>query len=94
LVQKHFLEFITWNYAYYYKGYLSWKWQYPYNHPPFISDIVETLELAPVIFDMGQPIKPIEFRFMLCLESQIDTIPKVFKHLLDDKAKAIELGVF
>ena len=58
---------MVWTYKYYYSGYASWNWFYKYNHPPFISDVPDNLELIEVHFEGSQPLKPLEFRLMLSL---------------------------
>lgn len=42
---------MVWTYKYYYTGYASWNWFYKYNHPPFISDVPDNLEMIEVHFE-------------------------------------------
>jgi len=38
-ISKSYLEGITWTFQYYFKQCNNWRWHYPYNATPFISDV-------------------------------------------------------
>ena len=46
---------------YYFDECPSWDWYYPYDHPPFISDIAKYLDkinINKMKFELGEPLKP------------------------------------
>jgi 5'-3' exonuclease len=52
---------IKWVTIYYFDKCPSWEWYYPFDHPPFISDITKYLDkinLNKIKFDLGEPLKP------------------------------------
>lgn len=52
---------IKWVTIYYFDKCPSWEWYYPFDHPPFISDITKYLDkinLNKIKFDFGEPLKP------------------------------------
>lgn len=58
---KHYLIGIRWVTQYYFDDCPSWEWYFPYDHPPFISDIakyIDKININKMKFDLGKPIKP------------------------------------
>ena len=58
-----YFEGLVWIANYYFKKCPSWDWYYPYDHSPFISDMLEFIkryDFDNVKFDLGKPLKPIE----------------------------------
>jgi 5'-3' exonuclease len=60
---KLYLEGIMWVSNYYFDKCKNWKWQYPYDHAPFISDIYEYLkkndiDINDIKFDNILPVSP------------------------------------
>lgn len=57
----HYLTGIKWVTQYYFDKCPSWEWYYPFDHPPFISDITKYLNkfnINKVKFELGEPLKP------------------------------------
>lgn len=77
-----YIEGLQWILTYYTSGVSDWKWYYPYNYAPFISDIVEVLEDVQEPYLESKEIKnktngPYHpFLQLLCV------LPKKSKHLL------------
>jgi 5'-3' exonuclease len=57
----HYLIGVKWVTMYYFDTCPSWDWYYPFDHPPFISDIAKYLEkinINKMKFELGEPLKP------------------------------------
>jgi 5'-3' exonuclease len=57
----HYLMGIKWVTYYYFDKCPSWNWYYPFDYPPFISDIAKYLSkinLNEIKFKLGSPLKP------------------------------------
>ena len=57
----NYLLGVKWVTQYYFDTCPSWDWYYPFDHPPFISDIVKYLnkiDINKMKFDIGKPLKP------------------------------------
>ncbi len=58
---KHYLIGIKWVMYYYFDKIPDWKWYYPYDYPPFISDIYKYMtNLNDIKFKEGSPMVPFE----------------------------------
>jgi 5'-3' exonuclease len=56
---SHYMMGIMWVTLYYFDSCPSWQWYYPFDHPPFISDIMKyTVDINDIKFELGKPIKP------------------------------------
>jgi len=57
----HYLIGIKWVTIYYFDTCPSWDWYYPFDHPPFISDIAkyfDKININKMKFKLGNPLKP------------------------------------
>lgn len=57
----NYLLGVKWVTQYYFDKCPSWDWYYPFDHPPFISDIAKYLnkiDINKMKFDIGKPLKP------------------------------------
>lgn len=57
----HYLMGIKWVTSYYFDKCPSWNWYYPFDYPPFITDIAKYLPLIDIdliTFKIGTPLKP------------------------------------
>ena len=58
---KHYLIGIKWVMCYYFDKIPDWTWFYPYDYPPFISDIYKYLiNFDDIKFIEGKPMEPFE----------------------------------
>jgi 5'-3' exonuclease len=58
---KHYLFGVKWVTMYYFDKCPSWDWYYPFDQPPFISDIAKYLDkvnINKIKFELGEPLKP------------------------------------
>lgn len=65
---KHYMIGIKWVTQYYFDKCPSWDWYYPFDQPPFISDIakyIETVKINEIKFTEGQPLK--QYMQLLCV---------------------------
>ena len=58
---EHYLRGIKWVTQYYFDSCPCWDWYYPFDHPPFISDIakyIDKIDMNEIKFKLGEPLKP------------------------------------
>jgi 5'-3' exonuclease len=58
---ENYLRGIKWVTQYYFESCPCWDWYYPFDHPPFISDIakyIDKIDMNEIIFVLGSPLKP------------------------------------
>ena len=56
---ENYIEGIVWVTKYYFDKCPSWRWQYKYNHPPFLSDVVSylrTKDISLVTLPLDTPV--------------------------------------
>ena len=69
---KHYFYGLKWITLYYFDKCPSWDWYYPFDHPPFISDIYKyfnNTKFNKITFQIGKPIKPL-LQLLLVLPPQ------------------------
>jgi len=79
---KNYLVGIKWVTQYYFDKCPSWDWYFPYEHPPFLSDInmyLKENEMNKITFIEGKALKP--FVQLLCV------LPQQSNYLLPTKLK-------
>lgn len=60
---RHYIIGIKWVTSYYFDKCPSWDWYYPFDHPPFISDIgkyLDKININKIRFELGKPLKPFQ----------------------------------
>lgn len=65
---NHYMIGIKWVTQYYFDKCPSWDWYYPFDQPPFISDIakyIETVKINKIKFTEGKPLK--QYMQLLCV---------------------------
>ena len=81
----HYLMGIKWVTNYYFDKCPSWDWYYPFDYPPFISDIAKYLpkiNIDQIKFKLGSPLKPF-MQLLSVLPPQSNyLIPKTLKKLI------------
>ena len=81
----HYLTGIKWVTSYYFDKCPSWNWYYPFDYPPFISDISKYLykiNLDVITFKLGTPLKPF-MQLLSVLPPQSNyLIPKTLRKLV------------
>lgn len=102
----NYLEGIMWVGRYYFETCPGWKWQYDYNHAPFISDVYEFYEkyrydINTIGFKLDIPLKPcVQLVGVLPPELGLKEVPELYKKayleesdIIDMFPKEIELDV-
>ncbi len=89
---KHYLMGVKWVTIYYFDTCGAWEWYYPYDHPPFITDIAKYLkdsDFNKIKFTMGKPLKP--FMQLLCVLPPQSSylVPQPFKKLMDNPKSSL-----
>ena len=87
---KHYLYGLKWIALYYFDKCPSWDWYYPFDYPPFITDIYKYLnntKLNNIKFRLSKPIKPyLQLLLVLPLQSSY-LLPFIFmKHISDPQS--------
>jgi 5'-3' exonuclease len=80
LFVKNYLIGLKWVTLYYFDKCPSWEWYFPYEHPPFLSDIKKYLSLTKINkikFEIGEPVD--KYVQLLCV------LPQQSKYLLPNK---------
>jgi 5'-3' exonuclease len=81
---KHYFYGLKWITLYYFDKCPSWDWYYPFDYPPFISDIYKYLnstKFNKIKFKLGEPVKP-TIQLLLVL-------PPQYHYLLPEKYQKI-----
>ena len=85
---KNYLIGIKWVTEYYFDKCPSWDWYFPYEHPPFLSDINLYLKdniMNDIKFEEGKALKP--FMQLLCV------LPQQSNYLLPSKLKNLMTNI-
>ena len=70
----HYLMGIRWITEYYFDKCPSWNWYYPFDYPPFISDIAKYIyDLNKIKFNIDKPLKPF-MQLLAVLPPQLNTL--------------------
>ena len=82
---KNYLIGLKWVTIYYFDDCPSWNWYYPFDYPPFISDIAKYLpniDLNKIKFDKGKPLKPFMQLLSVFPPQSNNLIPKNLRKLM------------
>lgn len=85
LYVKNYIIGIKWVTMYYFDKCPSWDWYFPYEHPPFLSDIKKYISeniINEIKFSEGKPLKP--FVQLLCVLPQQSNylLPQTLRKLM------------
>ena len=85
LLVKHYLYGIKWITIYYFDDCPSWEWYYPFDHPPFISDIANyynDIDINNFKFNLGKPLKPFMQLLSVLPPQSSYLLPESFRKLV------------
>jgi 5'-3' exonuclease len=84
-IVRHYLMGLKWVTLYYFDECPSWDWYYPYDYPPFISDISKYLDsanISKIKFTKGTPLKPFMQLLSVLPPQSNNLLPKSLQHLM------------
>ena len=76
-VAINYLQGLEWTMKYYTTGCADWRWQYKYNYPPLLQDLIKHVPVFPTEFVPLKPYNPVTEIVQLCY-----VLPKSSLHLL------------
>jgi 5'-3' exonuclease len=76
-VAINYLQGLEWTMKYYTTGCADWRWQYKYNYPPLLQDLIKHVPVFPTEFVPAKPFNPVTEIVQLCY-----VLPKSSLHLL------------
>lgn len=82
---EEYCKGLIWTTKYYFKGCASWKWQYPYTHGPFVSDIygyICGIDLNNIKFGESNPLAPFEQLIAVLPPSCKNLLPESYRELV------------
>ena len=89
---KHYLMGLKWVTIYYFDDCPSWNWYYPFDYPPFISDIAKYLpkiNLNNINFIKGKPLKPLMQLLSVFPPQSNNLIPKSLRKLMLNRKSSL-----
>ncbi len=82
---KSYIIGLKWVSLYYFDKCPSWEWYFPYEHPPFMSDVLyymKDIDLNNIIFKEKEPLKPFEQLLCVLPQQSCYLIPKCLQKLM------------
>lgn len=92
---REYFKGLIWIANYYFDKCISWNWFYPYDHAPFISDLMNSIKdinFNNIKFELSKPITPfIQLLTVLPPQSKY-LLPESYKYLVsNDKSPIIDI---
>ena len=82
-MSEHYLRGIKWVTEYYFDKCPSWNWYYPYDHPPFLHDVVQNIvPFKNFKFELGEPLKPYEQLLCVLPKQSVYLLPKCLHKIM------------
>ena len=79
---KNYLIGVRWSAYYYFQEIPDWKWFYPYDYPPFLSDINKyMIDMNDIKFTKGKAILPLEQLLIILPHHMSFLLPKALSKL-------------
>ena len=91
---KHYLIGLKWVTYYYFDKCNSWNWYYPYDYPPFLSDIynyIKNVDLDNITFNIGKPLKPFVQLLSVLPPQSHNLLPDILKNNINSDSDIIYL---
>ncbi|KAL4459931.1 hypothetical protein ABPG74_003457 [Tetrahymena malaccensis] len=88
IIKQSYIEALCWNFAYYYKGCISWSWYYPFHYSPFASDLID-IDQHIIEFERGEPFKPFYQLLSVFPPASALSVPECFRPLMIEPTSEI-----
>jgi 5'-3' exoribonuclease 2 len=92
-IVEHYIIGVKWVALYYFKECASWSWYFPFDHPPFMTDISKYLtDINNIKFKLDKPVKPF-VQLLAVLPPQSNTLlpTNLRKLMINPKSSLISL---
>ncbi len=87
---EQYLIGIRWATYYYFQEIPDWNWYYPYEYPPFLSDINKyMIKMNDIKFKKGNPITPLEQLLIILPQQMSFLLPKSIAKLVTNPKSSI-----
>ena len=86
----YYLSGLKWTTEYYFDKCPSWEWYYPFDNPPFLSDIYNFLvDINSINFELSKPLEPYS-QLLIVLPPQLNyLLPKNLRKLMIDNKSSL-----
>ncbi len=88
----HYLIGIKWVTMYYFDDCPSWNWYYPFDYPPFITDIakyLQEIDVNKIKFEKGNPLKPFMQLLAVFPPQSSNLIPESLRKLMTNSKSSL-----
>jgi 5'-3' exoribonuclease 2 len=89
----HYMKGLKWVTCYYFDKCPAWDWYYPYDNPPFLSDMINNkYNFQDIQFKLGEPMTPFEQLLTVLPRKSAYLLPECLqKIMLNNKGSAVHL---
>lgn len=90
----HYFTGLLWVAEYYFNKCPAWEWYFPYDHGPFLSDLVNNLrsfKFESINFNLGEPLDPLTQLLCILPRDYNYLIPKSNRHLMSESSPLAHL---
>jgi 5'-3' exoribonuclease 2 len=84
MICSEYLKGLFWVAKYYFEGCVCWRWQYPYSHAPFLSDLGTANSINDKVFIQGVPTTPLAQLLAVIPYKLSQIIPESYAKLMVD----------
>eukprot|EP00826_Nyctotherus_ovalis_P039871 TRINITY_DN3867_c0_g5_i1.p1 TRINITY_DN3867_c0_g5~~TRINITY_DN3867_c0_g5_i1.p1 ORF type:complete len:539 (-),score=121.09 TRINITY_DN3867_c0_g5_i1:976-2592(-) len=88
-IKRAYIDGLSWVFAYYYGGCVSWGWYYPYHYAPLASDLLGSDEIDEPRFELGKPFRPFEQLMSVLPPNSAHALPEPLAHLIQNRKSDI-----
>jgi len=82
----NYMEGLEWTMKYYTTGCVDWRWQYKYNYPPLLQDLLKFIPNKETTFIIEKPVNPVTPLVQLCYVLPLSSLsllpPPIYNKLI------------